>query len=592
MAPHDARTAQFVERFALLLEDDGLPRVSARLFGLLLVSVEPLSLDDLAEKLGVTKASISVNVRMLEEKGVVERVGKPGDRRDYYRIVDDIVERSMQHRVARIRRFQTALETAVREMPGRRDIIGERLRGMGDGFLLLIDSTNRALHEWRHRGKRRTPRSGKLRSIVTHACLALALASAKRLQAQADTTRLSLGDAARLAEYRAEAAKGRALVARSALLPQLFAHVADGSRTFNTASFGLSLPGFDPNGEVVGPVRTVDVRGRVAVPVLDPSGYQRYRAALAVAAFARADAAAVAQVAASAATSLYDRTLRAEAQLDARAADSVLAAELLGIAQRQLETGVGVALDVTRARAQLSTVRAQLISARNERDRSQLDLKRVLGLDATSPIVLRDSLAATDVSAPLPGATAAVALARQHRADLRAAESAVQSARLAVSATRAERLPTIGVFGDDGATSKSWTHLLNTYTYGVQISIPVFEGMRTSARVQEQTASLHEAETRRHDVELQVTVDVQAALLDLDAGRQQLSAVRERLALGEQELAQARERFRAGVSGNADVIIAQLNLDAARSLYVDALAALESARVGMARAQGLLLELP
>jgi outer membrane protein TolC len=86
--------------------------------------------------------------------------------------------------------------------------------------------------------------------------------------------------------------------------------------------------------------------------------------------------------------------------------------------------------------------------------------------------------------------------------------------------------------------------------------------------------------------------DVRGALLDLSASQEQLAAARERLALGEQEVAQSRERFRAGVAGNADVIIAQLNLDTARSQHIDALASLGMARVSLARAQGHLLELP
>jgi outer membrane protein TolC len=110
--------------------------------------------------------------------------------------------------------------------------------------------------------------------------------------------------------------------------------------------------------------------------------------------------------------------------------------------------------------------------------------------------------------------------------------------------------------------------------------------------VQQQSAALHEAEARQHDVELQVVTDVRSALLDLSASQELLGAARERLSLGEQEVAQSRERFRAGVAGNADVITAQLNLDTARSQYIDALASLEMARVSLARAQGHLLELP
>src|SRR6266850_1942025 len=55
-----SRTDEVVERIAVLLEADGMPRVAGRLFGLLLLSSEPQSLDALASKLGVSKASITV----------------------------------------------------------------------------------------------------------------------------------------------------------------------------------------------------------------------------------------------------------------------------------------------------------------------------------------------------------------------------------------------------------------------------------------------------------------------------------------------------------------------------------------------------
>jgi len=430
----------------------------------------------------------------------------------------------------------------------------------------------------------------------------LAFAAISRASPQGDSVQsLSLGDAARLAAkqsgpsvaayYRAEQARGRARESRSALLPHVSASFSDGERTFNSASFGLPLPGFDPNGQIIGPVRNVDIRGRVVANLIDPASFGRYRSAQAAAAGATADAAVVTHQSAAIATALYVRALRADAQVNARAADSSLAAELLGIAQRQLQAGVGVALDVTRARAQVAATHAQLIGARNERDRSRLDLARAVGLPLNATVVLRDSLAPISLT-DVPREPDAIAAAMKDRADLRAAAAATQTARLALRAARSERLPTLGVFGDDGATSNTYTHLLNTYTYGLQLSLPIFEGFRTSARVQQQSAALHEAEARQRDVELQVATDVRSALLDLAASQEQLGAARERLLLGDQEVAQSRERFRAGVAGNADVIQAQLNLDAARSQYIDALASLEMARVSLARAQGHLLELP
>src|SRR5215510_13012040 len=92
----------FVEQIAVILEAEGLPRVCGRLFALLIVTPEPLSLDELADLLGVSKASVSINARTMEERGKIERVSRAADRRDYYQISEDMVEKSMEERIAKV----------------------------------------------------------------------------------------------------------------------------------------------------------------------------------------------------------------------------------------------------------------------------------------------------------------------------------------------------------------------------------------------------------------------------------------------------------------------------------------------------------
>ena len=53
-----------------------------------------------------------------------------------------------------------------------------------------------------------------------------------------------------------------------------------------------------------------------------------------------------------------------------------------------------------------------------------------------------------------------------------------------------------------------------------------------------------------------------------------------------EEVAQARDRFNAGVAGNADVVNASLALTASRTLVNDAETAYQLARVALARATG------
>lgn len=59
-------------------------RVGGQIYALLFLSDEPLSLDEISEKLGVSKSNISINVRMLEEYDLVRKVWVKGSRKDYY----------------------------------------------------------------------------------------------------------------------------------------------------------------------------------------------------------------------------------------------------------------------------------------------------------------------------------------------------------------------------------------------------------------------------------------------------------------------------------------------------------------------------
>lgn len=436
---------------------------------------------------------------------------------------------------------------------------------------------------------------------------ALLIAAPALLAAQGPVT-LTLGGAARLAaaqsgasnvaRTRVDQADARVRQAKSLLMPTLSASAGEVERNQNTATFGFSFrdpsgkPVFDPNGQIIPPVKVIDLRGKAQANLVDLSVAAKLTAVKQAVRVAQADAIGAGDQAASQAANAYVRAVRADAVLGARLADSTLAAELLTIAQDQVKAGVGVALDVTRAKSQVSSAHAQLITARAERDRARLDLRRATGLDANADVVLADSLMTLPVSGASPSAEEGTRIALARRPDIRAAAEQKIAAERGVSATRLERLPTVGLFGDQGAIGGSTSHLLNTYTWGLQVSLPIFDGFRREGRLQEQQAQVREADVRRRDLEAQAAIDVRTALVDLSTAREMLAAAEERLSLAQQELEQARQRFAAGVSGNADVITASLGINAARTQVVDARAAYQTARVTLAKAEGVVTELP
>ncbi|HEY6088686.1 MAG TPA: TolC family protein [Gemmatimonadaceae bacterium] len=440
------------------------------------------------------------------------------------------------------------------------------------------------------------------RLALLGAVASLAIASAVSAQ-HSPAISLTLGDAARLAAHQSALAQGARLRADEAearvrqrkadLLPNLSSYVQEAGRTFNTSTLGIDFPTppgqkpvFDPKGQVEGPINTLDVRGRVQQNLIDFGALGRVRSARAAARSSSADADATAEQAATIATNAYVRAMRADADFQARQADTLLANELLGIARAQLQAGTGVGLDVTRARAQLAATRASLIASRTARDHSHLDLLRALALPVGSVVVLADSLSNAAGAETVPSEETLVAQALRNRPDIIAEEQRVLAARQGLSAIKAERLPTLGLVADDGVIGKNGAKMLNTYTWGLQVTLPIFDGFRREARVQEQRSVVKEAELRQRDLAQQAEADVRGALLDLAGAREQLDAARERLRFAEQEVTQARDRFNAGVAGNADVVNASLALTASRTLVNDAETAYQLARVSLARAIG------
>lgn len=439
-----------------------------------------------------------------------------------------------------------------------------------------------------------------LKIALVVALLAFFARAAAAQAVPADSTiRLTLGEAVRLAarqnaavesaRYRVQAAQARVTQRRADLLPTVSGDAAERRTTLNSAAaFPIELPvaGIDTRGTILGPLDVFDARARVSQSLFDAAAHARVRSARTGVEAASADVGQTADAAASTAANAYLGVLRADAVYRARLQDSTLASDLLRIANDQLTAGTGVALDVTRARSQLTGARSQLIMARNERDRTRIDLARTLSLPLVN-IVLVDSLS-TLPSNVAASERDALDAAYQGRKDLQSIDLQAQSARQQAGAIRMERLPTLGVMGDYGLSQRNGRSYLPTYAFGVMFSLPIFDGFRREGRVEEQTSAARDLENRARDLRAQVEADVRIALLNLASSGEAVAAAREQLALADQEVSQARERFQAGVSGNADLITAALTLNSARTQLVDALTSYQASRVALARAQGVI----
>lgn len=138
---------QFVEKLAVALETDGFPRIAGRIFALLILGDDEMSLDEIVEAIGASKASVSVNTRMLEGRGLIVRMSRKGDRRDYYRISADHFAHTMEQRLARWNRVRmvmcegmkdTSLPLTARARLREFDTASEGVRAVLEAALLKL----------------------------------------------------------------------------------------------------------------------------------------------------------------------------------------------------------------------------------------------------------------------------------------------------------------------------------------------------------------------------------------------------------------------------------------------------------------------
>jgi DNA-binding transcriptional regulator GbsR (MarR family) len=142
-------TRQFIERMGLALERLGLTRTFGRLFGLLLLADRPLSLDEISDRLQISKASVSTNARSCEELGLARRVGLRGDRRDYYEVAPRAFENVMGRWVGAIHAMAGLAAEGLEATEDETDQARDRLTGMLDFYLFLGEQIEELLERWR-----------------------------------------------------------------------------------------------------------------------------------------------------------------------------------------------------------------------------------------------------------------------------------------------------------------------------------------------------------------------------------------------------------------------------------------------------------
>lgn len=129
----------FIELMGLMSQADGEPRIGGRMFGLLLVEGRALTLNEFAQRLGISKASASTNARRLASRGVIEHV-KHGNRQDGYALVPDLYRQMSRTMTERFLLRAEELETMETLLPAGPSGAKERIHGLAQVFRISAET--------------------------------------------------------------------------------------------------------------------------------------------------------------------------------------------------------------------------------------------------------------------------------------------------------------------------------------------------------------------------------------------------------------------------------------------------------------------
>jgi len=122
-------------------EKFGFSRIAGQLEGLLLFSKRPMSLDEMAERLEVSKGSISTNIRFLESWKVVKKVYHRGARKNFYEIRGSIweIETEIMSTIAkdeidRVKRIFSNSGNDLKKIKGKTKEENEEVSFFGERF--------------------------------------------------------------------------------------------------------------------------------------------------------------------------------------------------------------------------------------------------------------------------------------------------------------------------------------------------------------------------------------------------------------------------------------------------------------------------
>jgi outer membrane protein len=247
------------------------------------------------------------------------------------------------------------------------------------------------------------------------------------------------------------------------------------------------------------------------------------------------------------------------------------------------EVGTKPKFDVTKAEADLSSARLNLIKAENALKLSIVSLNNAMGVPAAPEYILVDNFSFEKYSMSFEDA---LEKAYRNRPDLKSTIAKKQAAESSIDLAKTGYYPVL-----TGSAAYSWSgeklsSLDHGWNVGAALSFPLFSGFLTKYQVQEAKANLNVLKANEESQKQNIFSDVQQAYLNLKQAEESIPTAELGVRQAQENFEIATGRYAAGVGNPIEVTDAEVLLANAKLSHIQALYNQKISQANLEKAMG------
>ncbi|MCL5028076.1 MAG: TolC family protein [Bacteroidetes bacterium] len=243
----------------------------------------------------------------------------------------------------------------------------------------------------------------------------------------------------------------------------------------------------------------------------------------------------------------------------------------MDITKKKVESGSATDFDVLTTEVRVASAQNEKIDLENALNKEKIYLRNLLGFSSDQPLNLAGDFSIAEVNT---NEDSLITLAYGMRPEIKLARDAESSAKISKRVSALGDRPTISLEASYGLKNGFFPNLdvlRGNWLAAVSANIPIFNGNRTDAKVEESEANLKSSSQEILVLERKIKTEVQSALSDLMTNKSKLNTTKIQVKQAQEAVDRAEMQYRDGVITNLDLIDSETALSEARLLYLQVL---------------------